>query len=244
MPYRRLPTTDKARMRAMDAALKIASEKSIEKLAFSAGTLEELNLVKTNFSNAMKQYKADATLQLEKSKEYRQAFEKAHLYVLHFIQVIYMTIERGELKSEILEHYGLNDEKKIPNMNSETDLLNWGRQIINGEQKRMQKGGSPVYNPSIALVKVNVENFNEAAVYQHNLKRNTIRSHEKLQKQRTLTNEFISRMWNEIEQRLETGNIKHKRQRAQDYGIVYIYRKKEKKKLKSEDLQRDLLFDF
>ena len=245
MPYRRLPTTDKARLRALEAALETASENDLENLAFSQPILEELKLVKMNFENALKQYEADARLQTKKSTHYKAAFEKAYLYVSHFIQVIYMNIERGELKKEVLQHYELNDlDGKIPPLKREKDLIEWGNRLIAGEQNRKQNGGSPIYNPSIALVKVNVENFREVAIYQNTLKKNTVRTYEKLKEQRNITNEFISRMWNEIEENVDRDSAKHKRQLAQEYGLVYIFRRKEKKKLRSEDLQRDLIFEF
>lgn len=245
MPYRRLPTTDKARLRALDAAFEIASEEGVEKLAFSQPILEELKLVKMKFEHALKHYEADATVQTKKSRDYKTAFAKAQLYVGHFIQVIYLTIERGELKEEALQHYGLESLKgKIPSLNSEYELIEWGNRIIAGEQKRKEKGGSPIYNPSIALVKVNVENFREAAIFQATLKRNTIRTYEKLKNVRNSTNDFISRMWNEIEENVDGESPKHKRQLAQEYGVIYVFRRKEKKKLRSEDLQRDLIFEF
>lgn len=245
MPYRRLPTTDKARLRALNAALEIAAEKELEQLAFSQQILEELKLVKANFKNSMTQYDADVTLQSKKSKDYKTSFEKTRLYVTHFMQVIFMTIERGELKAEVLAHYGMEDlNGRVPQINSEKELLQWGGQLIDGEKKRMQNGGSPIYNPSIALVKVNVENFRETAIYQANLKKNSIRSYEKVKKLRSTTNDFISRMWNEIEENVGGDSQKHSRQLAQDYGVIYVFRRKEKKKLKSEDLQRDLLFEF
>ena len=245
MPYRRLPTTDKARIRALDAAQETTTKVSLKKLAFSQSILEELQNVKTTFENALKQYDADVSVQIKKGKDYKIAFDKAHLYVSHFIQVVFMTIERGELKEELLSYYGLeNFERKVPSLNSEKELLEWGNRIILGEQKRIQSGGSPIYNPSIALVKVKVENFNEAAIFQHNLKKNVARSHEKLKNLRKSTNDFISRLWNEIENSIQSDSPKHHRQLTQEYGLVYVFRRNEKKKLKSEDLQRDLLFDF
>ncbi len=229
----------------MNAALKIASDKDVKKLAFSNHALEELKAVSTTFENALKQYEADIQVQSEKNKNYKEVFDKAQLYVMHFIQVLFMTIQRGELKEEILTFYQLDEIKgNVPSLNTEEDLLKWGNNIIAGEQKRMQKGGSPVYSPSIALVKVNVEKFNEAAIFQKNLKRNTLRSYERMQKLRQSTNEFISRLWNEIEANFGAEPSKIRRQRAQQYGVVYVFRKKEKKKLKSGDLQTDLLFDF
>lgn len=245
MPYRRLPTTDKARLRALGAALNAASQESLEKLFFSQQSLEKLKLVKSNFENALKQYEADAAVQNKKLKEYKASYEKAFLYVTHFINVIFMTVERGELKEDVLSFYGLDEiVGNMPSIKTAEDLMDWGNRVIAGEQKRMQSGGSPIYNPSIALVKVNFENFKEAVVFQRNLQKNTARSHNKLKDLRVSTNEFISGLWNEIEENVPGDNSKHKRQLAQEYGIVYVFRRNEKKKLKSEDLQRDLLFDF
>lgn len=245
MPYRRLPTTDKARLRALEAALNIAEDRDSGKLAFSKNTLFDLKSVKSNFENHLKHYEFDLKTESEKSAGYKAAFEKAKLYVSHFIQVLYMNIERQELKNEVLSFYGLEDfEGKIPSLSSEEEILTWGKKIIQGEQKRMQNGGSPIYNPSIALVKVNVENFSEAAIFQQTLKRNTLRSYEKMQQLRKETNDFISRLWTEIEENMGNVPPKVKRQRAQEYGVVYVFRRNEKKKIRVEGMQVDLLFEF
>ncbi len=245
MPYRRLPTTDKARLRALDAALNIASDRDAGKLAYSKNTLFELKNIKSNFENHLKHHELDLKIESEKNAGYKAALEKARLYVSHFMQVLFMNIEREELKEEVLSFYGLQDKGgKVPSLNSEQEILEWGEKIIQGEQKRMQRGGSPIYNPSVALVKVKVEDFNEAAVFQQNLKRNTLRSYDKMQKLRKITNDFISSMWTEIEESMADLPPKHKRQRAQEYGVVYVFRRNEKKKLRAEGLQVDLLFDF
>jgi hypothetical protein len=245
MPYRRLPTTDKARVRALEAALKIASEQNSEKLAFSKQTLYELKNVKTAFENHLKHYELDTKIESDKIGDYKAAMDKARLYISHFIQMLYMSIEREEIKIETLAFYGLQDlEMKLPSLASENEILDWGWKIIEGEQKRMQKGGSPFYNPSIALVKVKVEDFKDAAIFQHNLKRNTLRSYDKMQELRKTTNDFISKLWTEIEENVPANTPKHRRQISQEYGVVYVFRRNEKKKLRMEDLQVDLLFEF
>lgn len=245
MPYRRLPTTDKARLRALEAALIIASDHDAGKLAFSKHTLFELKNIKSNFENHLVHHELDLKIESEKNVKYKAAFDKARLYVSHFIQVLFMNIEREELKQDILPFYDLQDtDRKVPSLASEQEVMEWGKKIIQGEQKRMQKGGSPIYNPSIALVKVKVEDFNETAVFQQNLKRNTLRSYEKLQFLRKTTNEFISKLWTEIEENLGDLPDQNRRQYAQEYGIVYVFRRNEKKKLKAQGLQVDLMFEF
>lgn len=245
MPYRRLPTTDKARIRAIEAALEMAETAGSEKLAYSKQSLYELKNIKTTFENHLKHYELDIKIESERNGAYKAAMEKARLYITHFIQMVFMSIEREEMKKEVLINYGLNETgMKIPSLNTEKEILEWGKKIIDGEQKRMQKGGSPFYNPSIALVKVKFEDFNDAAIFQQNLKRNTLRSYDKMQEIRKKTNDFISSLWTEIEENVANDSSKHKRQKAQEYGVVYVFRRNEKKKLKAEDLQVDLLFEF
>ena len=50
----------------------------------------------------------------------------------------------------------------FPHLNTENELMSWGRRIIEGEEFRIRKGGSPITNPTIAVVKVRFENFIEA----------------------------------------------------------------------------------
>lgn len=245
MPYRRLPTTDKARMRALDAAMEMASSHHPEKLAVSKQILYDLKNIKTTFENQLTHYEIDLKKENDNTANYKSAMDKARLYVSHFIQMVFMSIEREEMKEETLAFYGLQDSgMKVPSLGTEDEILSWGWRIMEGEQKRRQKGGSPFYNPSIALVKVKVENFKDAAIFQQNLKRNALRSYGKMQEVRKKTNDFISLLWNEIEQNLESDSPKHKRQLAQEYGVVYVFRRSEKKKMKSEGLQVDLMFEF
>jgi len=243
MPYRRLPTTDKARTRALDAALQKAAFKN-GKVAISPKTIEELQTVKSKFENTLKHYEMNIQIQAEKNHEYKAEMDKARMYVSHFIQVLYLTSERGEINGGI-KYYGLDEfDGKVPPLNTEEEILFWGNKVVEGEQKRIQSGGSAIYNPSIALVRIKVEEFKDAAIFQNNLKKNTTRTYHLMQELRKTTNDFISQLWNEVEEGITTDLPKHKRQIAQEYGLVYIFRRKEKKKLTDKDLQRDLLFDF
>lgn len=244
MPYRRLPTTDKARLRALEAAITKLTVKDKANLAISNSLIEELQDVKRRFENTLIQYELDIKIQSQRNQGYKAALEKARMYISHFIQVLYLSAERGEI-NEGIKYYELKEFKgKVPPLNSEEEILHWGNKAIEGEQKRIQNGGSAIYNPSIALVRVKVEEFYDAAIFQNNLKRNTSRSFDKMRAIRKTTNEFISKMWTEIEESIVVEDAKIKRQIAEEYGLIYVFRRNEKKKMKSKDLQRDLVFDF
>lgn len=245
MPYRRLPTTDKARIRALNAALGKVIKQNGKDLAFSNHTVEELQNVKNNFENHLTQYDLDTKLQSDNIKEYKEVFDRTKMYVSHFMQVLLFASERGEINGGIKYYDGLDSyEGRLPVLNTEKEILEWGNKMVKGEQERMQKGGSAIYNPSIALVKFKVQELHDATVFQQTLKRNTLRSFDKMQTLRKVTNDFVSKLWTEIEEGIEQESPKLKRQIAQEYGIVYVFRRNEKKTLTAEELQTDLLFEF
>ena len=234
MPYRRLPTTDKARLRALEKAVNKVGEVSIRKIPFSKQSIEGLQSVKNQFENASKHYELNIKQQSDNSKHYKATMETARMYLSHFIQVLLFASERGEINGGIKFYGNLQSlEGKLPSLNTEQEILEWGKIIVNGEQNRVRQGGSAIYSPSIALVKFKLEEFNDAAMFQQNLKRNTLRSFEKMQTLRKTTNDFIAQFWTEIETYLEmeTMSPEQKRELAEEFGIVYVLRRKERKLL-------------
>ena len=117
------------------------------------------------------------------------------MYISHFLQVVNFAILRGELKPEVIEYYGLDiNSKATPPLNLEANVLTWGERVIEGEQKRIAKGGSPIYSPSIALVKVHFEEFKEAYRHQKMLQNITNRASMKVAELREQADELIQEM--------------------------------------------------
>lgn len=240
MPYRRLPTTDKARLRALEAALNKVSKITTRNIPFANHSIEELQSVKNQFENTLKHYELNIKQQADNNKHYKATLETARLYLSHFIQVLLFASERGEINGG-LKFYGnlLELGGKLPSLNTEQEILEWGRIVVNGEQNRVRQGGSAIYSPSIALVKFKLEEFSDAAIFQQNLKRNTLRAFEKMQQLRKTTNDFIAQLWTEIENHLEleAGSEEEKRNLAEEFGIVYVLRRKERKLLQQQKAQ-------
>jgi hypothetical protein len=245
MPYRRLPTTDQARRRALAKAMEMGSIKIPSELAFSQQTLENIRAFNPEFEKALLHYQSCLRFQVEKNKNYSEIVRKARIYISHFIQVLNLAIAREELNPQDREYYGLQkNESTVPSLIPESEIMDWGNKIIKGEQARIEKGGSPLYSPSIALVKVHFSTFCDACHQQKTLQANTSRALESIAKLRETADKLIRQLWNEIELNYQYMSPKHKRQLTKAYGIVYIYRKKELRKLNPEEMQTDLIFEM
>ena len=92
MPYRRLPNTDTARIKAMKIALEKGKELPPNKLAYSSKTIVRLQKFLPLFDHNLQLYRHALTSQNKKSKDYNEIVRKARLYLTHFIRVMNMAI--------------------------------------------------------------------------------------------------------------------------------------------------------
>ena len=139
-----------------------------------------------------------------------------------------MSIMRGEMPQKTREYYGMTKEdKKLPSLNTEQDIIDWGKKIIKGEEERKKSGLPPVTNPTIAVVKVNYDNFMDAYHFQKQLQENHQRSSAQIHELRKEADQIISSIWDEVEKTFSGESDQQKRAKAKDYGVVYFYRKNE-----------------
>lgn len=229
MPYRRLPNTDLARIRAFNTAIKKGDELPPVQLAFSQSLYNKIRTFLPMFEMTVEAQRAKTKQYIDKNKHLQDLAKKARLYLSHFTQVVNMAILRGELKSNIREFYGMKaDSSKVPQINTEQNLLIWGRKIISGEEERLATGASPITNPTIALVKVHFDSFVVEFQKQQTVKNNLSQYKNKLNKFREEADEIIVQLWNEIEDNFKDENIEKMRRNCTDYGIKYVYRKNER----------------
>jgi hypothetical protein len=228
MPYRRLPNTDTARIKAMTTALEKGKELPPNKLAYSSKTIVRLQKFLPLFNHNFQLYHQSLAFQNKKSKNYNETLRKARIYLTHFIRVMNMAIFRGDLPAETRAFYGLaTDESTVPSLTSENELMSWGRRIIEGEEFRIRKGGSPITNPTIAVVKVRFENFLEAWNYHNTLEKRTCEYVEKNCNLRKEADEIILLLWNEVENTHTALPEEIRKTLNEEYGLVFFYRKGE-----------------
>ena len=233
MPYRRLPNTDAARMRALKQAHQKGKELPPLKLAFSQSAFNKVQSFLPGFEATLRLYKTTYAANIVKSKEFPTNYKKAKLYISHFIQVMNMAIVRGELQPNIRTYYGIDEsDSKVPEMNTEAELIKLGEQIIAGEAERLKKGMSPITNPTIAVVKVRYEQFKEAYRSKKINQKNNLRILNDLTDMRAKADEIILNVWNEVEKHFSDLPDNMMREKAAEYGVSYVYRKNELRSLR------------
>ena len=228
MPYRRLPNTDAARIRAMREALTIGKELPPFKLAYTSKSFVELQAYLPNFENIYVMQRQSMSNQVNSNKEYQEIIKKARTYINHFIKVMNLAIQRGDLRPDTPGFYGLtNGNSSIPPLTSEKDIIEWGKKLIEGEARRQRAGRTSLTNPTIAVVKVHYEKFLDAWQFQKTLHKRTADYSSRIAKMRKEADDIIVNVWNEVESTFSNLEEEQKRSEAEKYGLVYVFRKEE-----------------
>jgi len=228
MPYRRLPNTDKSRMKALKTAQEKGRELPPFKLAFSQETLQRLSSFLPKYEKTLTEYQQTYKIQKENNKDYYSKLKKAKMYISHFIQVVNMSVIRGEMPPKTRSFYGLaEDDKKLPDLNTENSLVEWGEKLIEGEEQRKKKNLPPITNPTIAVVKVHYDKFMDAYKFQKQLQENNQRAANNVNELRKEADDIITNIWDEVENTFSDRPDEFKRSHAKEYGVVYVWRKNE-----------------
>jgi hypothetical protein len=222
----------------MRTALQKGQDLPPHKLAFSSKTFVRLQKFLPHFENNIQLYRHSINVQTTKSRDYSEIMRKARVYLTHFIRVMNMAIYRGDLPAETRTYYGIAaNESTVPSLNSENELVSWGKRIIEGEEFRIRKGGNPITNPTIAVVKVRYENFIQSLFNHNSLAKKTYDFMEKNNALRSEADEIILELWNEVEKSHSDLPEETKKISNEDYGLVYFYRKNETERSKTADVE-------
>jgi hypothetical protein len=229
MPYRRLPNTDNARIRALRTAIEKNSSFFGQDLI--SLDLQKLKLMLRNFEMAQLRYKDSLEAQASANRKFQKLVKNARLYISHFIQVFNFCVIRNEIKKEVKPLYGIDpDNYTVPDLTSSDSILFWGENIIKGEYTRTTQGGIPVYNPTIARVNVAFSQFKDAYFTQKTYRSTTSRQRDDLSRQRKDVDTTLSLLWNRIEAAFASLPPEERMERCKEYGVVYYLRKEEKDK--------------
>ena len=238
MPYRRLPKTDQARLHALQQAVRQASEAAFNQQAINYKTLIEAQRLLMQFENQVAQYHANVDTKVSDNKQYRHKVRNARMYISHFIQVLNLAAIRGEIKKGQKELYKLDpNNHTLPDLSTEELLLQWGKNIIEGEQARTSQGGFPIYNPPINKVQVHYDIFREHYNTHVVHKKTHSRVFENIETMRKEIDTLILAIWDQVEEFYKDELPYAKLTKCQAYGMIYYYRTGEARLTPATDQQ-------
>ena len=225
MPYRRLPKTDQARIQSLKKVIELESM-SLNDIPVSFRLLNEAKTQLPIFMNLVHQYNTQYERQVTESKKFQQYVKNARMYISHFIQVLNLTVIRGEIKKEAKQFYQLDmEDHTVPDLTSEVSLLEWGKKIIDGERERQRHGGIALQNPNIAKVQVHYDIFRQNRESQKTHQNSTARYLKNVADRREKIDELIKQLWDEIEAKYERLTPYRRWKQCAKCGVIYYYRK-------------------
>lgn len=230
MPYRRLPKTDAARLKALKTLLDNDDIYTVRNNVVDWRLLNAAQTAYDKLYTACGQYKLMLKAQTRQTPKVDRLLRNASMYVSHFLQVLFLSVERKEIKSVNLALYGLDsDTTALPNIKSADGLLEWAPKVVAGEKARVKKGGRPIYNPTIGMVSTHYEIFREVYEKQRLVMLRTQRALEAVQRQRPEVDSLLLGIWNQVEKHFEGEPMEIRLAECRKLGVVYYYRRNEER---------------
>ena len=228
MPYRRLPKTDAARLKALKTLLDNNEIYVVRNRFIDWQTLNRAQPAYDRLLTASEQYRLMLATQVRNGKKIERLQRMATMYVSHFLQVLFLSVERGEIKRQQLANYGITEDTlSLPKLSTNEALIDWGNKVVAGEKERIKKGGRPIYNPSIGMVSTHCDIFRETYEQQRKLQERTKKALAEIDRLRPEVDEILLDLWNQIEKHYENEPPEVRFKKCREFGVVYYYRRHE-----------------
>lgn len=228
MPYRRLPKTDAARLKALKTVLDCNDIYTVRNRVIDWQVLNRCRPAYDKLYTACEQYKVCLAVQKRKTGQLDKLQHNATMFVSHFIQVLFLAMERGEIKAKNKALYGFEQsDSALPNLKSAESVLEWGQKVVDGERQRVRAGGLPIYNPTIGKVATHLDIFRDAYEEQRLRMKQTADALAAVQRLRPEVDAVLLDLWNQIEAHFASYPPEQRFAECRKLGVVYYYRRKE-----------------
>ena len=229
MAKRKLPRSVADYLTATKAAkTKADAIGDVTKIAFSAATYDRLNGFIPIFGTEVNERKEALVNQTNATAEKNQAYEKAAIYASQFFQVFNFGVYRGVFNETDRPFYGLDvNDGNTPVINSDSDLLLWGDNLIDGEAARIAAEGTPMSMPSAAEFETEFNKFKDLQIAQSQLKDQYDKEQEDVAALLDDADLLVRDIWDEVEFTFRHDAAASKRRKCREYGIVYVNDKNE-----------------
>lgn len=230
MPYRRLPKTDAARIKALESLTDNNEVYTVNGRFIDRGLLAEAQKLYAQLNDAQMQYKLSMRTQVRYSRRMTGLHHHAMTYLSHFLQVLFLAVERGEIREEELTAYGLSgDSRVVPYLKTAEAVMQWAPKVIQAEKNRVRKGGKAILTPSIGQVMTHFDVFKGMYEAQRQYQTRTQNALAEVTALRPEADRIILALWNQIEKHFEKEPPETRFDLCRSFGVIYYYRRHEKR---------------
>ena len=222
--YRLLPNNNNSRYKAIETAKRKAAHLAPdEDMPITPTTESHLNNVGEQYLAAYQEITLALARQLKANDSAVKSKALVKIYISHFIQVFNFGIERGNYSLQDRSFYGLSvSDGTVPVLNSETEIIQWGNNIINGDAERITAGGVPMANPSIEELMLRYYEMIQLIETRNRLENAYDMAQERLNSLNEVVDKLILRIWNEINTFYDDRKYSNRRRKAREWGVVYV----------------------
>lgn len=222
MPTRKLPRTDDERSAALSTCAAKALNTAPANWLITSAQNSTLSATLSQWRSNRDAMPPALHAQTAATAAVDTALGKCARYNSHFIQVINLAIERGDLPASVRSYYQLPlAHAEVPLMNTCPLALLWAGNLKNGETARVAAGGAAMSWPTIAQVNTAATNCTNAESAQSTAKGSFDLAQESVAELRPTVDAVIKDLWDTIEFNLRADALPSLRRKAREWGVVY-----------------------
>lgn len=231
MPYRRFPKTDTARLASLKTLLDNNDVYASSTRFIDMTVIQRAKTLHDRLATLSSQFLLCYEAQMRGYRQIAKPQKNFMLYISHFVRVLAMAVERGEIKPDVVEQmYGVDDvEQLLPMLRTVDEAVSAAPRIIEGEKRRIAAGGRPIYNPTVGMVATHFDIFYHVYRQQKILNDKADRALATLKELRVEVDAVIVDIWNEVEAHFASLPQDERVEQCRRYGLIYYYRKGEKR---------------
>lgn len=221
---RAIPVSNSGRRSTIEATIrKLGHLAPGEDKPITSITEERLNTLGAEYLKAYE----DSVVALAKQTKSTEAAARSRLmvkmYISQFLQVFNFGIDREKYPLQDRSFYELSvTNGVVPILNTELEIVQWGKNIIKGDAERVAAGGAPMTNPSAEEFKVVFDQMIQNIQTQSSFKNSYDKAQEKLNNLNDAIDKLILRIWNEINTFYDDHEPASRRRKAREWGVVYV----------------------
>lgn len=231
MPYRRFPKTDTARLNSLRTLLDNSSVYAAKSRFIDMDVINRAKACYDRLGTLCNGFLRSYEAQMLGYRRIAKPQKRMMMYAQHFVRVLGMCIERGEIKAAALHDcYGIDDiDETLRLLHAADDAYRIVPGIVEGEKRRIAGGGRPIYNPTVGMVATHYDIFKDMYEQQRILNDKADRALTALKALRAEVDPLIVDIWNQVEAHFAHLPSEERLDECRRYGLIYYYRTGEKR---------------